>query len=106
MKRRSRAASERCRGGEERGGGTVDEREHDQRDHQGDPEDEEDAGYLDRRRVDVHREAGPTRMEAHACGYPARVDPVSRTPTKPIDYAALSAGYGALTGALLIAARS
>jgi hypothetical protein len=34
------------------------------------------------------------------------VDPVSRTPTKPIDYAALSAGYGALTGALLIAARS
>jgi hypothetical protein len=34
------------------------------------------------------------------------VDPVSRTPTKPIDYAALSAGYGALTGALLVAARS
>jgi hypothetical protein len=34
------------------------------------------------------------------------VDPVSRTPTKPIDYAALSAGYGALTGALLVATRS
>jgi hypothetical protein len=34
------------------------------------------------------------------------VDPVSRTPTKPIDYAALSGGYGALTGALLVAARS
>jgi Protein of unknown function (DUF1360) len=34
------------------------------------------------------------------------VDPVSTTPTKPIDYAALSAGYGALTGALLVAARS
>lgn len=34
------------------------------------------------------------------------MDPVSQTPTKPIDYAALSAGYGALTGALLVAARS
>jgi Protein of unknown function (DUF1360) len=34
------------------------------------------------------------------------VDPVSRTPTKPIDYATLSAGYGALTGALVVAARS
>src|SRR5215470_10349692 len=34
------------------------------------------------------------------------MDPVSRTPTKPIDYAALSAGYGALTGALLLTARS
>jgi hypothetical protein len=34
------------------------------------------------------------------------VDPVSRTPTKPIDYATLSAGYGALTGALVLAARS
>jgi hypothetical protein len=34
------------------------------------------------------------------------VDPVSRTPTKPIDYAALSAGYGALTGALLVATRT
>jgi hypothetical protein len=33
------------------------------------------------------------------------VDPVSRTPTKPIDYAALSAGYGALLGALVLAAR-
>ena len=30
---------------------------------------------------------------------------VSRTPTKPIDYAALSAGYGALTGAVIVAAR-
>ena len=34
------------------------------------------------------------------------MDPVSKTPTKPIDYAALSAGYGALTGALLVAARA
>jgi hypothetical protein len=34
------------------------------------------------------------------------VDPVSKTPTKPIDYATLSAGYGALTGALLVAARA
>jgi hypothetical protein len=33
------------------------------------------------------------------------VDPVSRTPTKPIDYAALSAGYSALLGALVVAAR-
>jgi hypothetical protein len=33
------------------------------------------------------------------------VDPVSRTPTKPIDYATLSAGYGALLGALMLAAR-
>jgi hypothetical protein len=33
------------------------------------------------------------------------VEPVSRTPTKPIDYAALSAGYGALTGAVIVAAR-
>ena len=34
------------------------------------------------------------------------MDPVSRTPTEPIDYATLSAGYGALTGALLVASRS
>jgi uncharacterized protein DUF1360 len=34
------------------------------------------------------------------------VDPVSRTPTKPIDYAALSAGYGALLGALVVATRN
>ncbi len=34
------------------------------------------------------------------------MDPVSKTPTKPIDYAALSAGYSALTGALLVAARA
>lgn len=33
------------------------------------------------------------------------MEPVSRTPTKPIDYAALSAGYGALTGAVIVAAR-
>jgi hypothetical protein len=33
------------------------------------------------------------------------VDPVSRTPTRPIDYATLSAGYGALLGALIVAAR-
>jgi hypothetical protein len=34
------------------------------------------------------------------------VDPVSKTPTEPIDYAALSAGYGALLGALVVAARA
>jgi hypothetical protein len=34
------------------------------------------------------------------------MDPVSRTPTKPIDYAALSAGYGALTGAVLVATKA
>jgi hypothetical protein len=34
------------------------------------------------------------------------VDPVSATPTKPIDYATLSAGYGTLLGALLITARA
>jgi hypothetical protein len=34
------------------------------------------------------------------------VDPISRTPTKPIDYAALSAGYGTLLGALVVAARA
>jgi Protein of unknown function (DUF1360) len=34
------------------------------------------------------------------------MDPVSKTPTKPIDYATLSAGYGALTGALLVATRA
>jgi hypothetical protein len=34
------------------------------------------------------------------------VDPISRTPTKPIDYAALSAGYGALLGGLVVAARA
>jgi hypothetical protein len=34
------------------------------------------------------------------------MEPVSRTPTKPIDYAALSAGYGALTGAVVVAVRS
>jgi len=33
------------------------------------------------------------------------VDPVRETPTKPIDYAALSAGYGALMGTVLLAAR-
>ena len=33
------------------------------------------------------------------------MDPVSRTPTRPIDYAALSAGYGALLAALVVAAR-
>src|ERR1700755_1902093 len=33
------------------------------------------------------------------------MEPVSRTPTKPIDYAVLSAGYGALTGAVVVAAR-
>jgi hypothetical protein len=34
------------------------------------------------------------------------VDPVSSTPTKPIDYATLSAGYGALLGAVVVAARA
>jgi hypothetical protein len=48
--------------------------------------------------VGVYEAAGP--------GSAHRVDPVSRTPTKPIDYAALSAGYGTLLGALLVAARS
>jgi hypothetical protein len=33
------------------------------------------------------------------------VDPVTKTPTKPIDYAALSAGYGALLGAVVVGAR-
>ena len=32
------------------------------------------------------------------------MDPVETTPTKPIDYAALSAAYGSLLGALLLAA--
>jgi hypothetical protein len=31
--------------------------------------------------------------------------PVEETPTKPVDYAALSAGYGALLGALVLGAR-
>lgn len=31
--------------------------------------------------------------------------PVAETPTEPVDYAALSAGYGALLGALLLGAR-
>jgi hypothetical protein len=31
--------------------------------------------------------------------------PVTETPTKPADYAALSAGYGALMGALMLGAR-
>jgi hypothetical protein len=33
------------------------------------------------------------------------MDPVSRTPTKPIDYAALSATYGTLLGTVVLAAR-
>ncbi|WP_187368783.1 DUF1360 domain-containing protein [Baekduia soli] len=33
------------------------------------------------------------------------MDPISTTPTRPSDYAALSAGYGALLGALVVAAR-
>jgi hypothetical protein len=33
------------------------------------------------------------------------VDPVTKTPTKPIDYAALSAGYGTLLSALVVASR-
>jgi hypothetical protein len=31
--------------------------------------------------------------------------PLEETPTKPVDYAALSAGYGALLGALVLGAR-
>src|SRR3954452_24582436 len=50
-------------------------------------------------------QAGGAWFEPDA-GSAVVVDPVSRTPTKPIDYATLSAGYGALTGALLVAARS
>jgi hypothetical protein len=33
------------------------------------------------------------------------VDPVTETPTKPLDYAVLSSGYAALAGAVLLAAR-
>lgn len=33
------------------------------------------------------------------------VKPVSETPTNPVDYAALSAGYGTLLGALVLGAR-
>lgn len=33
------------------------------------------------------------------------MDPVSQTPTKPVDYAALSTTYAALAGAVLLAAR-
>lgn len=33
------------------------------------------------------------------------MEPVSKTPTKPIDYATLSAGYGALLGAVVVSAR-
>jgi hypothetical protein len=33
------------------------------------------------------------------------VDPVEKTPTKPVDYAVLTSGYAALAGAVLLAAR-
>jgi hypothetical protein len=33
------------------------------------------------------------------------VDPVAKTPTKPVDYAALSAGYASLAAGLLLATR-
>src|SRR3954468_10423183 len=33
------------------------------------------------------------------------MDPVEETPTEPVDYAAISAGYGALLGTLVLAAR-
>jgi hypothetical protein len=33
------------------------------------------------------------------------METVARTPTEPVDYAAISAGYGALLGALVLAAR-
>lgn len=46
---------------------------------------------------------GGYRRAAH--GYRVLVEPVSRTPTHPSHYAALSAGYGALMGALLAASR-
>src|SRR4051812_5590889 len=35
----------------------------------------------------------------------ARVDPVEETPTEPVDYAAISATYGALLATLVLAAR-
>lgn len=34
------------------------------------------------------------------------MDPVTQTPTKPLDYAVLSSGYAALAGAVLLAARN
>src|SRR3954453_23511891 len=34
-----------------------------------------------------------------------RMDPVEKTPTEPVDYAAISATYGALLGTLVLAAR-
>jgi hypothetical protein len=43
--------------------------------------------------------------EAHRAGSARWVKPVNETPTKPVDYAALSAGYGALLGALVLGAR-
>jgi hypothetical protein len=48
----------------------------------------------------------PLKMRIAAAGYSQVVDPVSRTPTKPIDYATLSAGYGTLLGALVVATRN
>jgi hypothetical protein len=48
----------------------------------------------------------PLKMRIAAAGYSHVVDPVSRTPTKPIDYATLSAGYGTLLGALVVATRN
>jgi hypothetical protein len=55
----------------------------------------------------------PLKMRTGAAVYEAAppgsrdgVDPVSETPTEPIDYATLSAGYGALLGAVVVAARA
>lgn len=42
---------------------------------------------------------------APAAGSAPGVEPLPRTPTAPHDYAALSAGYGALLGAAVLAAR-
>ena len=43
--------------------------------------------------------------EACRAGSARWVRPVSETPTKPVDYAALSAGYGTLLGAIVLGAR-
>jgi hypothetical protein len=39
------------------------------------------------------------------CGYLRRMDPVEHTPTEPVDYAAISATYGALLASVVLAAR-
>src|SRR5256885_17259076 len=48
----------------------------------------------------------PARVRsAPAPGSARAMRPVEETPTKPVDYAALTAGYGALLGALALGAR-